>query len=216
VDGAAPLYEAIVSSKDATPKSKKLAPGAIAGVVIGAILLVVAISGLAYYFVRRGRGHRHQPVSTTPPTEGVSFTNSVPPTRMIDPGLGPWDDPRESQKVLQTPGGLRPYEASSSEIFQLPDRHDNREGNYLEVADRIQSNRTPRYGGHQYSYELEGSGPELQEMDEQSSQGRITPVAHGALSPNSTSGVSRATSGRYLPDSSNSSSRGSPLSFLRS
>lgn len=214
MDGVTPQYKTIDTLRDATPKSKKLTTGAIVGIVIGAVILVAVISGLAYYFVRRARGHRHQPVSTTPPAEGVSYISPAPPASTVSPGLSPFTDPRESQKVLPT--GLHPHEASSTEIFQLPDRHDNREGNYLEVADRIQSNRTRTYGGHQYSYELAGSGPEPQEMDEQSSQGRTTPTGQGSLSPNSTSGVSRNTSGRYLPDSSNGSSRGSTLSFLHS
>ncbi|KIN07271.1 hypothetical protein OIDMADRAFT_16059 [Oidiodendron maius Zn] len=72
----------------------------------------------------------------------------------------------------------------------------------------------PGFRGQGIAHELEGSRPEVQEMDDVSSRGRLSPVSR-AHSPPSTGALSPFSSGQHRAGSPNSSKPGSPLSSVR-
>ena len=239
VDDATPQIESILSSSytagrssytasrssstspasNATTASKGLAPGVVAAIVIVAVLLIVAVSGLAYYFLayRRMRaGPFHRPGSRAPQD---FFIGPVPPINSLnnpeeDPTMAKFPD--STTPKYKAPAGFHEFYQpkselpASREIFQLPDRHDSHEGNYFEAADSMQSQRTAGLAGLCFVYELEGSIPEPHEMDNHTSRGALSPLTE-VLSPVSNSRLSRNTFGRQGADFLHMSIPQSPL-----
>jgi hypothetical protein len=210
-DGAAPQIESILSSSyeagslpspsptaKSTTNSKKIAPGAIAGIVIGALVVVGAVLGLIYYFFVYRRKH------SKPATEELANTEALPreyygkelPANSAHQSPTPGYGQTEGEKSFPIPAHTT-YEAPSSEIFQMASPH---ERSRSEGTSTILQQETPTSAGH-YPHELEGSKPELSEMDDASSRGQLSPERR-AQSPPSES-LSPDTFARHGPDSPN-------------
>ena len=225
-DGAASQIESIVSSSyavtpsptspptsNAVTDSKKLSSGAIAGIAIGAVIVVAAIAAFAYYFFvlrhKRGGAVNEQQINIAalPPD---SYYGQAQPSEIGGPALKVWGDPTENHKIVRSPA-QGSHEAPGSEIFQLAGQH---ERSLSESTGMTQYQGVPGFAGQGVAHELEGSRPEVQEMDDVSSRGRLTPVSR-AQSPPSTGALSPSSSGRHRAGSPGISAPGSPLPSIR-
>lgn len=229
-DGAPSQIESIVSSSyAATPSatssptssaatsSKTPSSGAIAGIAIGAVAVVAAAAGLAYYFfvLRRKRANAANAINEEQPTNPAalpqgSYYGQAYPSEVTSPAPKVWGDPIENYKIVRSPA-QDSHEVPGSEIFQLPGQH---ERSISESTAMIQYQGVTGFAGQGIAHELEGSRPEVQEMDDISSRGRLTPVSR-AHSPHSTGALSPSSSGRHRDGFSSFSAPGSPLSSVR-
>lgn len=178
------------------------------------VFVVAAVLGLAYYFFV----YRHVPSNApdqrdlsnpTPQTENVGLS-PVPPAYPINSGLNPVNNPEDDGMMVKVPTSPAPeYEdtppvihdyyrpdselSNTGEIYQLPGPQDTHIGHYLSVENGAKSNRksgaTPGIAGLRYTHELEGSRPEPQEMEDETSIGRITPdTGIGRVTPDTSLG----------------------------
>ena len=256
-DGAPAQIESIVSSSysanasptssptsDAATGSKKLSSGAIAGIVIGAVLVVAAAAGLAYYFfiVRRKRANaanEEQPIHPAVLPQ-ASYHGQARPGEVA--GTDSYYGQARPGGVVGTDsyyGQARPGEIAGTALQVWGDAAENykivpspaqgshevpgseifqlagqHERSISESTGMTQYYGVPGFRGQGIAHELEGSRPEAQEMDDVSSRGRLSPVSR-AHSPPSTGALSPSSSGRHGVGSPNSSKPGSPLSFVR-
>jgi hypothetical protein len=214
-----PTYPTNISSpalpaSNAAKSSNHLSPGVIAAIVIVVVFVVAAVLGLAYYFFV----YRHVPSNApdqrdlsnpTPQTENVGLS-PVPPAYPINSGLNPVNNPEDDGMMVKVPTSPAPeYEdtppvihdyyrpdselSNTGEIYQLPGPQDTHIGHYLSVENGAKSNRksgaTPGIAGLRYTHELEGSRPEPQEMEDETSIGRITPdTGIGRVTPDTSVG----------------------------
>lgn len=255
-DGAPAQIESIVSSSysatpsptssptsDAATGSKKLSSGAIAGIAIGAVLVVAAAAGLAYFFfvVRRKRANAvNEEQPTHPAVPQASYLGQARPGEVT--GTDSYYGQARPGGVVGTDsyyGQARPGEVAGTALQVWGDAAENykivsspaqgshevpgseifqlagqHERSISESTGMTQYHGVPGFWGQGVAHELEGSRPEAQEMDDVSSRGRLSPVSR-AHSPPSTGALSPSSSGRHRAGSPNSSKPGSPLSSVR-
>lgn len=192
-------YEASSSSSSkAATDPKKIAPGAIAGIVIGALVVVGAVLALIYYFFVYRRKHSNPVTEKLANTEALQreyYGKELPADAAFQPRR-PGDGQTEAYKPFPIPA-QSPHEAPSNEIFQMAGQH---ERSISEGTSTVHHQGTAAFASH-YPHELEGSKPEVSEMDDASSRGRLSPESR-AQSPPSGS-LSPATLARHGADSAN-------------
>ncbi|KAF4633250.1 hypothetical protein G7Y89_g4868 [Cudoniella acicularis] len=192
-DGAAVQLTTIqsISSLSSTTKSKGIATGAIAGIVI-AIIFIVAIAGAVFYFYRRRKKNNtvieltnrvpavapSNPSKTDEENAVTDFYAAENAEKKDEPGLPKYIPPAERSELSAAPL-----------VHQLPE-HDNREGDYATEARRMMSVRkaasTAELDGSGFLHELEADYPEPGELESPPQSTTASPVMTAA-SPVATS-----------------------------